>query len=335
MKRSFYGDEAFETITYLEFGSIHLSKQTKSTWAYVMHQEAYDLYMFSRYAKDLFLFRDVSNLESPTSQDFLNAVMSSSHRKLFFIALKYAGYLVVKDYPKPIRVCEIGSSLFGLIDEIAALDAIMNKGRNIACIRQGKYIGCEISDMMNRGATEFHPQASFDLHTDSNASAFLQRSLKYDFFYAHSISLQYSLRSTAELAEISRQGSVSVFLQAAFSVKGPKMVDIGTGKKGFHPDLKEWVKLIEIYGLSAKFYSKGIFFDAVGGDKTNHLLDSLRITLVVGKSDLLDRFVSHFNDISHIFSASFEEPNLDMDGQWHDLSELTSFCKNHNFPISI
>ena len=56
--RQYYGCENPEAISYLEFGSINVVKGEKKIWNYWQDQNAYDLYMFARYAKDLFAFRD-------------------------------------------------------------------------------------------------------------------------------------------------------------------------------------------------------------------------------------------------------------------------------------
>ena len=56
-RKDFYGDNGNTSLSYLEFGSIDLKGRKKSIWGYWHDQEAYDLYMFSRYAKDMFAFR--------------------------------------------------------------------------------------------------------------------------------------------------------------------------------------------------------------------------------------------------------------------------------------
>ena len=56
--KEYYGSEEIELLSYLEFGSIDIKNAKKTVWGYWQHQEAYDLYMFARYARDLFLFRD-------------------------------------------------------------------------------------------------------------------------------------------------------------------------------------------------------------------------------------------------------------------------------------
>ena len=55
--RKYYGCENPESVSYLEFGSINLVKGQKTIWNYWQNQEAYDLYMFARYSRDLFAFR--------------------------------------------------------------------------------------------------------------------------------------------------------------------------------------------------------------------------------------------------------------------------------------
>lgn len=58
-KKNYYGtDGEMDAVSYLEFGSINIKEGTKKIWGYWHDQEAYDLYMFSRYARDLIAFRD-------------------------------------------------------------------------------------------------------------------------------------------------------------------------------------------------------------------------------------------------------------------------------------
>ena len=54
----YYGTDKQDSLSFLEFGSIDLVKHKKIVWGYWQDSEAYYLHMFSRYAKDLFLFRD-------------------------------------------------------------------------------------------------------------------------------------------------------------------------------------------------------------------------------------------------------------------------------------
>ena len=56
-KNDYYGCDDPEAVSYLEFGSINLVKGEKKIWNYWQDQDAYDLYMFARYARELFFFR--------------------------------------------------------------------------------------------------------------------------------------------------------------------------------------------------------------------------------------------------------------------------------------
>lgn len=99
----------------MEFGSIDLVKHKKTVWGYWQDSEAYDLYMFSRYAKDLFLFRDFFEEKEKSIHVLNEYVKKSAHDKLLDYVFKYAGVVTLLENNDAIKsVCESGSSLWGL-----------------------------------------------------------------------------------------------------------------------------------------------------------------------------------------------------------------------------
>ena len=58
-ENSYYGTQDVHSVSYLEFGSLDLREKSKKIWAYWQDAEAYDLYMFARYARDILMFRKV------------------------------------------------------------------------------------------------------------------------------------------------------------------------------------------------------------------------------------------------------------------------------------
>lgn len=121
----YYGCANPESVSYLECGSINLAKGEKSIWNYWQDQDAYDLYMFARYARDLFAFRKFFEEKIKTVETLNEYVLRSAHNKLTDYLFKYAGMCVAGE--KGI-VCECGSSLFGWIDEALACDLVYSGG---------------------------------------------------------------------------------------------------------------------------------------------------------------------------------------------------------------
>jgi hypothetical protein len=327
MTNDFYGDDSNQAVSFLEFGSIHLGNQSKSTWAFLLHQDAYDFYMFPRYARDLFRFRDFINDTNPTPILLMDITKKTGPKDMLALLLKYAGYMAVKDTvdsTEQVTVCEIGSSLFGLIDEIAALDKLLNNGNNTKHLMEGKYIGCEISDLMNKGAKELHPSAHFELYTDSTAEQFLNRCLEYDLFFSISISMQYSLRNTSDVADICKQSKLSVMRHLCFSIDETRAVNIGTGKMGYYIGLNEFMKLLEGTGMLAKFYQYGV--------TSNDITRTIAVDMVVGRPDEIDSFVNHFSEVHQLFSKSVGLGEGSGE-EWCDFSILSDSCLNKGYTL--
>jgi hypothetical protein len=317
-KVEYYGDDSNQVISFLEFGSIDVKNQNKNVWGFLLHQAAYDSYMFSRYSKDMFYFRDFIESENPTVDHFWETSQKTAHRDLQANMLKYAGYRAVHDNTdsgEKIAICEIGSSLFGLIDEISALDKLTNNGRCIKSIETGKYVGCEISELMNRGAKELHPKASFNFYTDSTASEFLKHELKYDFLYGLSISLQYSLRSAQDIVGLIKKSKLSVIRRFFLSMDETRSIDIGTGKKGYYISLKEFLHLLKEAGISSKFYNFRTSMDR----KTR----TIAIDIVAGEPRYIERFTHHYQN----FHKMFTESTPFQAGAGHEWSDFSSLSK--------
>lgn len=95
-REEYYGSEKISSLSYLEFGSIDLEKGKKTIWAYWQDQRAYDMYMFSRYARDLFAFRKFLGEKEKTTKIFNEYVKETAHVKLMDYLFKYAGLISVR-----------------------------------------------------------------------------------------------------------------------------------------------------------------------------------------------------------------------------------------------
>lgn len=168
---SYYGCENPEAVSYLEFGSVNLVKGEKKIWNYWQDQTAYDLYMFARYARDLFAFRKFFGEEEKTVETLNKYVLDSAHNKLMDYLLKYAGMLAIQAAGV---VCESGSSLYGWIDEALACDYVYGEGKSCKKIKEFHYIGSDISELMNEGAAALHSDVKMDFSTQGTISGVIK-----------------------------------------------------------------------------------------------------------------------------------------------------------------
>jgi len=94
MKRdNYYGSSQVDSLSYLEFGSIDLAKAQKRIWGYWQDETAYDFYMFARYARDLFSFRDFCCEKYKTVEILNQYILNSAHDKIMDYIFKYAGMI--------------------------------------------------------------------------------------------------------------------------------------------------------------------------------------------------------------------------------------------------
>lgn len=309
---SYYGNEQMKQISYLEFGSIDIENSKKEIWGYCQHQKAYDYYMFARYANDLFLFRDFYD-ESYKSVDKLNEyILKSAHTKLLDYIFKYAGILTVIENAIEGKVCESGSSLFGWIDEMIALDYVYNNGENIRKLEALEYLGCDISEIMNRAAKEFHKNISFSFSTADTIGKFLKEHNNLSLFYGLSVSLRYALRTSDDLLAIAKKSELSIFNRISLSYGNTIESTVGTGKYVYIISLKEYVQHMEQNGFKAKFCTANMQYNRDGEN-------TVRASIVMSKKEeYIDSFINIYNkyiDMS-LLNAEIEK------GEWKDISEL-------------
>ncbi len=317
MENSYYGSSEIQTLSYLEFGSIDLANSKKEIWGYCQHQQAYDYYMFARYANDLFLFREYINEtnENRTIQVLNQYILKSAHTKLMDYIFKYAGILTVLDETKG-GVCESGSSLFGLIDEAIALDYAYNKGENHNKIKRMKYIGSDISEMMHKGAEAFHLETDFCFSTADTMNKFLdelsKRNCVISLFYGLSVSLRYALRSAEDLLKIGQQSELAIFNRISLSRGNTIKSTVGTGKYVYIISLDEYINLLNKNNIVAKYCTANMQYERDGKG-------TIRASIVMSKNrEKMEEFIMNYNKC---IEDSLQIKGVEM-GEWKDINEL-------------
>ena len=316
-RASYYGDDEVRQLSYLEFGSIDYVNSKKEIWGYCQDQKAYDYYMFSRYADDLFLFRKFFE-ESDKSVDKLSDyVINSAHNKLLDYIFKYAGFLTI--FEKKLRgsICESGSSLYGLIDEVMACDYVYHGGENIEAIQKTRYICSDISEMMNQGAKEFHSNFNFEVSTAETIGLLMDKIDDLAMFYGLSVSMRYALRTASDLIKIANRTKLSIFNRLSFSLGDTIQSTVGTGKYVYIISLQEFGKLLKEAGFVAKYCSANMQFN-------KDVENTLRVSFVMAENvDLLETFIKHYE---YCVEKSVHIKGVEQ-GTWFDFDNLLSEYK--------
>ena len=291
---TYYGKEKSSSISFLEFGSIDINAKSKKVWGYWQDQEAYDLYMFSRYARDLFAFRHFIDGTKHTIEAFYDVVKHSAHDKLLDYIFKYAGLISSAnvhgggtDY-----VCESGSSLYGLIDETIACDYVFNSGHNVNKIKSLSYLASDISTMMNEGAKAFHMDVkmeSTEAPTISDLVSELSDSgKKLAYFYGLSVSLRYALREANDIVKLMGCTEFGMFNRLSLSFGKDISATYGTGKTVYIVSLPALISGLKDIGCVGRFCTENIQRNKDGED-------TIRASIIIAHdSKKLDAYIDEY-----------------------------------------
>lgn len=314
-KAGYYGSDKQGTLSYLEFGSLDLENATKKIWGYWQDQEAYDLYMFARYARDLFLFRDYFEEEEKNFCNLNEYVKNSAHDKMVDYIFKYAGIMtLIHNNRCKQSLCESGSSLFGFIEEVMALDYVIHDGANIDKIKQLTYLGSDISEMMNRGAETLHPGIKFKFSTADTVSKLMDEWQSIGMFYGLSVSLRYALRTAADVVKVALNSDIVAFNRISLSYNGNEQIKAGTGKYAYVMSIPELKELLSANNIVAKYTTENMQRNKDGEN-------TIRVSLVLSKSsELVEAFMKEYDlCISKMVASNVITYEI---GQWKDFSEL-------------
>lgn len=314
-KQNYYGCDNPESVSYLEFGSINLVKGEKTIWNYWQNQDAYDLYMFARYSRDLFAFRKFFNEKEKTVEKLNEYVLRSAHNKLMDYLFKYAGMIVAEEKG---MVCECGSSLYGWIDEALACDAVYGGGYNWSKIEGFHYIGSDISDLMNEGAENFHKDIKMDFSTQDTISGVISEvkknyQKKLSLFYGLSVSVRYAVRDAIDLLEVAEMSKLSIYNRLSLTFADETLVSVyGTGKSVYIVSLPKLVKGLRDRGFYAKYCTANMQYNK-DGDKT------VRVSVAISKDEnVLEQFIKKYTECVEM---SIQIQGIEK-GDWKQLEEL-------------
>ena len=311
----YYGCENPESVSYLEFGSINLVEGKKDIWAYWQNQTAYDLYMFARYARDLFEFRKYIENTNYSVLEFNKYVLNSAHTKIMDYLFKYAGLLTIKDGG---AVCESGSSLYGWIEEALACDYTFFAGKNVKKIKGLHYIGSDIAEMMNEGAKALHSDYKMDFCDKYTLATTIDDICdritdRLALFYGLSVSIRYAIRNAEDLVKIAKKTDLSIYNRLSLTFDGETKVNIyGTGKTVYIVSLPELVRQLELAGFKAKFCTKNMQREKDGAN-------TVRASIIISKEEeILTQFINNYETC---IVKCGDIPNVEA-WEWLDIKEL-------------
>ncbi len=314
-EKKYYGGEKHNRISFLEFGSIDVTNAKKDVWGFWIDQNAYDLYMFSRYARDLFEFRDYLNNKNFSIPLLCKCISNTAHDKINDYLAKYIGAITISQHKNSAKsIVEIGSSLMAIIDELLSVDYTINGGKCVDFFNTAQYIGCDISELMNKGAKELHENFEVITFSQPTAREFIDNcSFPIGLFYGLSVSLRYSLRSSLDLIAIGQKSELSVFNRLSFSLSETIVSDSGTGKNIYIVSLDEYVSLLKQNGLNCIFTPTGIQLNKDGNN-------TIRATIVMSKKEtLIEEYIQNYQKNEKLFVDNLSE--------WYDISDLKMFYK--------
>lgn len=311
---AYYGSEDNQAISYLEFGSVNPMEKTKKIWGYWQDQEAYDLYMFARYARDIFSFRHFLSGEDHSVGAFKKVVENSAHVKILDYIFKYSG--IISQIQNGGVFCESGSSLYGLIEEAMACDAVFHKGEHNESIVKAKYLASDISEMMNEGAIALHPETPVEATTAPTIHYLIEdiknRNLRLGLFYGLSVSIRYAIRVSQDILDMADVCDFQMYNRLSLSYGNTFKNVYGTGKTVYITSLNELADGLKEKMLKAKYCTANMQYEKDGKN-------SVRASIIIGKTDNdLERFIGEYNRcIDKVTSIETIEK-----GEWLDLSEL-------------
>lgn len=294
-QQNYYGSDKVESVSYLEFGSVDIAKKSKTIWGYWQDQEAYDLYMFSRYARDMYAFRRFLSGKDRTLAELKVYVENSAHVKLLDYIFKYAGLLTCIDVLSGGIACESGSSLYGLLEEAMACDAVFHDGKNIAAIQNMEYVASDISELMNWGAKTLHPKTTVHESIAPTLAALAEDitgrlGLHLSLFYGLSVSIRYAVRTATDLVRMADISDLSVYNRLSLSYGETFSNVYGTGKTVYVPSLPEFIEGLERARIHAKYCTANMQYERDGKN-------SVRASVIVSRDEKkLDTFIKHYED---------------------------------------
>jgi hypothetical protein len=217
-----------EIKTYLDFGKVQANRRT--SYDYYEGQDAYDLFMGSRYFRDIMYYRTGKIDKVYQTED-----LRDQTRK--FAAL--VACLLTKKNSEKLVFFEPGSAAMGVIDALEYL----NKDYKQLNVKDIRFLGVDNSEWMNAAALYTHE--SYDVSVWEHTKE--AEGVASDLFFAKGVSLMYAYQDEETMCRAIRNSRIALF-DYTFSLGGRMQDFVGTGLPVTYLSLTICRKLLEEAG---------------------------------------------------------------------------------------
>ncbi len=225
MANDYYREEKSET-TFLEFYSVPIESKERNTFRLLKDQNAYDTWHLSFYLKEIFEYEKILKKKE------LNVFDLPRKEKNLLM------YLLFCSLQEKESIFELGSSTFELIDGMELVKRYLLKNTKFDVfdidIKEIKFHGFDISDLLNFGARRLHENYLVNTY-----SKWKDIPIRYDVFYDRAVS-SYAFKNVDEL--VSRINSAQACLMNLYVSKEGTFVSSRLGKPVTYFDLRELIE---------------------------------------------------------------------------------------------
>lgn len=251
-----------EITTYTDFGKVQGGMRT--SYAYHIGQEAYDLYMGARYLQDLMFYK-----QGKIDLVFQPEDLRDNNRK-------YAGLVACKKNTDNLIYFEVGSSCLGVIEALEYL----NKENPEVDLNSIKFVGVDNSKWMNYVAVNCHKDYEVEVFEDAKDAAHVE----CDFFFAKGVSLMYAYQDEESMCNMLKKARLAVF-DYTFSKEENIKEIIGTGLGVSYLNFNKCKEILDVDGkvlLTRPYVIK----------KYNQGIKKITYDCIYGDKDLIDNYLS-------------------------------------------
>ena len=239
---TYYGSDAPQTISYLEFGEINLRDQQKKVWDFRLHQKAYDWLMLGRYANDFLAYTEMNERLSVNSLEQVFAIYNEEIHHSNDAATnfdKLIGLSLIQNRQKNVAFFELGQTIFACIEAIEFyqnLITLLKIPFKTLDIENVHWHGVDISRLFNLLADKIHQNLKISTKIPS-----AQQKIASDIFFAKGITLLYAIKNIDQLFTLFDTCQLALF-DYSFSLGEPEVTTIGTGKITTYLKFDEFLK---------------------------------------------------------------------------------------------
>lgn len=335
-KNIFYGTDKTDTFAYLEFGAIQINAGEKTVWDFRVHDEAYNWFMFSRYANDLLTYIEMSEaIHTERVENIFNIFKQNIHHPddAALNLNKLVGLAVCHKTGEGLSYYELGQTIFGCIDAMEFLFKFL-KYNEIRFpdidLSQVNWYGLDISEMFNKFSKIMHQ--NYKVHTMFQHQYLPEM---VDVFYSRGISLLYAIRDIDSIFHTINKSRCAIF-DYSLTMSEEEEVTIGTGKSVRYLNYLDFLEALRRQDSKSMFVYTG---------KSKYIPDTNRLWIecLYGEEDICNDFIEMDLKIRDQLSSKlssvpgyshFMDEQCDIKSAWVSIEEFIETTKNYERIIS-